>query len=272
MRRWLRRLWRKRLAPWGAYWYGEYREWRFQRRYARQERQRQEAQRLMELNALEVAHTRALLAQLDPHTIAALKHVVREEVLPELRGEALEAARGELEETLAKDRERLADELAAYKESVDAEVERRVEADVRRATEDLTADYEDRLQELRTQRTQARQQRDAAEGQLLALLRQLLNDDGRYLRNAYIEEFDQWTVNQVLQRLGWRVKSKATYSERTVKTRTQDAHWQARAVFWIEAIPAAGVADEDGEEGEDIIPATKSTPDRLALPEPPEGI
>jgi hypothetical protein len=157
---------------------------------------------------------------------------------------------------------------------VDAEVERRVEADVRRATEDLTADYEDRLQELRTQRTLARQQRDAAEGQLLALLRQLLNDDGRYLRNAYIEEFDQWTVNQVLQRLGWRVRSKVTYSERTVKTRLDQARWQARALFWIERLPGEGVADEDPDEGDESSSNNQPViPGPLALPEgePGEG-
>jgi hypothetical protein len=150
------------------------------------------------------------------------------------------SARQELEETLAKGRERLDDQAAAYREQLDREVERRVEADVRRATENLKADYEDQLRDLKAQRTQARQQRDVAEGQLLALLRQLLGEEGRYLRNACIEAFDQFTINQVLQRHGWRVRSKATYSERTVKTRTQEAHWQARAVFWLDTVPAEG--------------------------------
>jgi hypothetical protein len=272
MRRWLRRLWRKRLAPWGAYWYGEYREWRFQRRYARQERQRQEARRLMELNALEVAHTRALLAQLDPHTIAALKHVLREDTLPALREEALALARGEVEETLAKGRERQADELAVYKEQVDAEVERRVESGVQRATEELTADYEDRIRDLKRERTQARQQRDAAEGQLLALLRQVLDEQGRYLRNAHVEEFDQFTINQILKRFGWRVRSKSTYSERVVKTRLDQARWQARAVFWLDTVPAEGVADEADEEGDESRANDQHViPERLALPEAGEG-
>jgi hypothetical protein len=269
MRLW-RRLWRKRLAPWGAYWVGEYREWRFLRRYARDERRREEGERLMALNALEVAQTRALLAQLDQHTIAALKSVLREEVLPELRGEALEAARAELAEELAKGKERLEDQAAAYREQLDAEVESRVEADVRRATEDLKADFEDTLKDLRQQRQQARQQRDAAEQQLLHLLRQLLDEEGRYLRNAHVEEFDQWAVNQILQRHGWRVRSKVSYSARVVRTRTAEAHWQARAVFWLSAITPAGVEDPEAEEE----PAPEVTPDRLALPEgqPGEGV
>jgi hypothetical protein len=269
MPRVLRRLWRKRLKPWAASCYGAYTEWRFQRRYARQERQRQQEADRMEIDALQQAQAKALLAQLDATTIAALKAVLREEVLPTLREDALTLARQELEETLAKGRERLADELAAYKESVDAEVERRVEADVQRELAEAKVDYEDRLQELRGQRTQARQQRDLAEQQLLALLQQMLGEP-RYLRNAHVQEFDLWAANQVLARLGWRLRSRATYSERVVKTKLDAARWAQRALFWIEHLPGEGVADEAEDESAPDDQG-QQTPDRLARPDAGEG-
>jgi hypothetical protein len=265
MRRMLRHLWRKQLAPWVGYWVGEYREWRFMRRYARAERHREEVQRRMEIDTLQRAQAKALLAQLDQTTIAALKAVVTEEVLPTLRESALELARAELAEELAKGKERLEDQAAAYREQVDAEVESRVEADVRRATEELKVEFDDTLQDLKTQRTQARQQRDAAEQQLLSLLRQLLGEKGHYLRSAHIEEFDQWAINQILKRHGWRVRSKATYSERIVKTKIAEGRYQARAVFWLDTMPIDEVEDPEAEAD------PEEPPDRLALPEGDPG-
>jgi hypothetical protein len=55
------------------------------------------------------------------------------------------------------------------------------------------------------------------------------------------------------------VRSKATYSERLVKTRIGEARYQARNLFWINVVPGEGVADEDPEPPEDTSP--------LALPE-----
>jgi hypothetical protein len=43
------------------------------------------------------------------------------------------------------------------------------------------------------------------------------------------------------------VRSKATYSERLVKTRIGEARYQARNLFWIDVVPVEGVADEDPE-------------------------
>jgi hypothetical protein len=268
MGRFLRRLWRKRIHPWAASWVGEYREWQFMRRYAREERRREEGQRLLELDTLQKAQAKALLQQLDATTIDALKAVVTEDVLPTLRDEALTLARAELDEELAKGKERLDDQAAAYREQVDAEVESRVEADVKRATEELKAEFDDTLQDLKTQRTQARQQRDAAEHALLALLRQLLGDTGRYLRSAHVEEFDQWAVNQILKRHGWRIRSKATYSERIVKTQVDEARWQARSLFWLDTVPVDGVEDPEAEAD------PEERPRPLALPEgsSPEGV
>jgi hypothetical protein len=81
------------------------------------------------------------------------------------------------------------------------------------------------------------------------------------LKNAHVEEFDQFAVNAILKRHGWRVRSKATFSERTVKTRLEEACWQARALFSLDTV-ADGVVDEVSDEGE-----TRDPHEPLALPE-----
>jgi hypothetical protein len=263
----LRRRWQKWLKTQRE----AYTEFRLRRARERRERREEEARHLMELNALEQAQTRALLAQLDPHTVNALKAVLREEALPTLKEEALTLARAELAEELAKAKERLEDQQAAYKEAVDAEVEDRVDRGVEQARADLLQDLEDRLGDLRQARNQARQERDAAEQQLLALLRQLLSERGRYLRNSYIEEFDQHGLNLILWKHGWRVRSRQTHSERFVKVRVDEARWQARTLFWLDTVPAEGVADEDPDPEAAHHVHQDVTPGPLALPEATGG-
>jgi hypothetical protein len=224
---------------------------------------------MLELDTLQKAQAKALLSQLDPQTTAALQAVIREEVLPALREEALTLARAELAEELAKATERVADQSAAYRESLDNEVEDRISRGIEAARTELLQDVEDRLQERREARNEARQQRDAAEHQLLALLRQLLDEKGRYLRNASIEEFDQWGTNTLLKKYGWRIRSRATFSERTVKTKLQEGHWAMRTLFWLDTVTPDGVEEEpDDAANERYTDAGQAfAPDRLALPE-----
>jgi hypothetical protein len=47
-----------------------------------------------------------------------------------------------------------------------------------------------------------------------------------------------------------------------VKTRVDEARWQARALFWLDTVPAEGVADEADDEG-----AAQPYDGPLALPE-----
>jgi len=220
---------------------------------------------VMEAEATKLALARSMLARLDQQYVEALKLAVAEDLRAEVYPQALAEARAELEETFERRRARLEDQQAAYREELDTEVETRIERGVESARAELMADVDDRLQELREARNDARAQRDAAEHQLLALLRQLLSEKGRYLRNAHVEEFDQVGVNVILKRHGWRVRSRATYSERTVKTKVDEARWQARALFWLDTV-AEGVVDED-EEPEADVSNNAHTPDRLALPE-----
>jgi len=220
----------------------------------------------LEAEATKLAVARSMLARLDQDYIDALKLAVAEELRAEVYPQALEEARAELEEAFARRRARLEDQQAAYREEIDSEVENRIERGIEQARSDLLADVEDRLTELREARNDARQQWDAAEHQLLALLRQLLSEKGRYLRNTFIEEFDQFGINAILKRHGWRVRSKQTFSERTVKTKIDEARWQTRHLFWLDTVPAEGVADE--EEGAEEMPEHSDViPDRLALPE-----
>jgi hypothetical protein len=205
------------------------------------------------------------LDQLPPPTAAAIRAACTEEQREWLREreQALEERRASLEDAFERRKARLDDTLARYKEEVDSEVEDRVERGIEAARAEVLQDVEDRLQELRDTRHEARQQRDAAEHQLLALLRPLLGEKGSYLRNSNILEFDQVGVNAILRKHGWRVRSKATYSERVVKTRVEEARWQLRALFWLDAVSPEGVAEEDDEshpEHQDVVP------DRLALP------
>jgi hypothetical protein len=222
---------------------------------------------VMEAEATKLALARSMLARLDQDYIEALKLAVAEELRAEVYPQALAEARAELEEAFERRRARLDDQQAAYREELDSEVETRIERGIEQARAEVLADVEDRLTELREERTQARQQRDAAEHALLGVLRQLLAEKGRYLRNANILEFDQFGLNAILKRHGWRVRSKQTYSERVVKTRLEEARWQTRNVFWLDTVPGEGVADEEEAETEDRD-TSEGTPSRLALPEP----
>jgi hypothetical protein len=268
MRRMLRRLWRKRIHPWVGYWVGEYQEWRFTRRYARAERQREEVQRRMEIDTLQRAQAKALLAQLDQTTIAALKAVVTEEVLPELRGEALELARQELAEELAKGRERQEDRYAKLVDDWQDEIERRIEDGVQRGTRDLKDELAEELGELKSERQEAKARAAQAERQLVALLQQLLPAGKMtYLYNAGLRELPLTELNATLARVKLVLKSRQTYSDRMVACVTAPGKVEGKTLFWLEPLSPEGVADED--EGDPEEP-----PNRLALPkgEPPEGM
>jgi len=91
------------------------------------------------------------------------------------------------------------------------------------------------------------------------------------LKSFHIEEFDQYAINAILHKHGWRVRSKETFSERTVKTKLKEGHWAMRHVFWLDVVPGEGVLDE-ADEGEDGDPQDPPpSPDRLALPEATGG-
>jgi len=94
----------------------------------------------------------------------------------------------------------------------------------------------------------ARAERDRAEGVLVSLIRQLLPGARPvYLHSAGIRELDRWTLNEMLARHGLRVWSKATHLERLVKVHIDGEHWAGHTHFWLEPLPAAGVAEADGD-------------------------
>jgi hypothetical protein len=259
-RRWQRWLTAQREA---------YTEFRLRRRREARERREEEARQLMELNALEHAQTKALLQQLDHHTVEAIKVVLREEELPTLREESLTLARAELAEELAKAKERLEDRYARMVEEFSDEIERRIEQGVTRGTRDLKDELEETITDLKAQRQEARTRAQQAEGVLVRLITQLLPSGKQtYLYSSGIRDLSLVDLNTVLGRSGLVVKSRETFSERQVKCQVAPQRWAQRSVFWVDKATAPGVVDEDDEQlpehqGVDF----HGTADRLALPE-----
>ncbi|HEX9872525.1 MAG TPA: hypothetical protein VGC99_28795 [Candidatus Tectomicrobia bacterium] len=260
---------RRRVYRWITTQREAYTEFQLRRRREAKDRREEEARQLMELNALEQAQTRALLAQLDHHTVEAIKAVLQEEVLPTLRDEALTLAREELTEELAKAKERLEDRYAALVSSFEDEVERRIEDGIQRGTQDLKADLEDTITDLKRERQEACQQRDQAQAQLVALVQQLLPPDKRvYLYTTGMRQLDLAGLNSVLARVGLVVKARQTYSERLVACQTGPGRVEGKTLFWLEKALPAGVVVIDAEEGSEEMPGNPDViPSPLALPE-----
>jgi hypothetical protein len=215
-----------------------------------------------------VVYGRLLLAKIDPESAAAIKAAFTEELLELVKAEALTLARAELEDTFARRRARLEDQQAAYREEVDAEVESRIERGIERARTEVLADVEDRLQELREARDDARAQRDQAQASLVALVQQLLPSEKKvYLYNVGIRELALADLNAVLGRAGLVMKARTTYSTREVKCHLGASRWAQRSLFWVTRATPAGVVDEDeSDEAASPVPP-EGSPDRLALPE-----
>ena len=171
----------------------------------------------------QAALAQALLRQLSPEQVVAVQRVVRQQLLADLREEAIQVARGEAEQ----------------------------------AREERREQFEAQLIAVTQERDEARNGRALAEQLLVSLLRQLLpGQEPVYLFSIGVRELDVYRINQVLAGYRLRLRSRRSASERQVKARMGERHWERRSLFWLEpllagegAVPELERADPDGASG-----------------------
>jgi hypothetical protein len=153
----------------------------------------------------QIALAQALLRQLSPEQVVAIQHTVGQQLLAELREEATQMARAEVEAECAQRREQL----------------------------------EARLITVTAERDAARNGCALAQQLLVSLLRQLLpSKEPVYLFNMGVRELDAYSINHVLAGYRMRLGSRRSASERQVRTRVGERHWDRRSLFWLEPLLA----------------------------------
>ena len=142
--------------------------------------------------------------------------------------------------------------------------ERREEA-TQVARAEVGAERDERREPLEAQlvtmtaaRDEARNGRAPVEQLLVSLLRQLLPGQAPvYLCSVGVREFNGYGLNQVLARYRLRLRSRRRASERQVKTRLGERHWEGRSLFWLEPLLA----------GEGVVPELeRADPDQPSGP------
>jgi len=185
------------------------------------------------------------MQQMSDQTARALKAAMRAEILDELKDEAVELAKVELEEAFDRRREKLLDDLARQRSQLEQEMLGELDRQREQIRQEIRDELEERLLTLQDDRDHARAERDRAEGLLVALITQLLpGEKPVYLYSCGIRELDRLALNETLARHGLRVRSRTTYSERLVKVHIDGERWAGHSQFWCEPLPSPGVADE----------------------------
>jgi hypothetical protein len=201
----------------------------------------------------EVAMAKAIMQQMSQQTARALKESMRQELLEELRDEALELAKVELEDEFSRRRERLLDDLARQRHALEDEMLGELDRQRSQIRQEVKDELAETLLTAQDERQEARAERDRAEGLLVQLMRQLLpGEKPVYLYSCGVRELDRLALNETLSRHRLRVRSKASYSERLVKVRIDQARYMGHTQFWLEALPGEGVEvdADDGDQAE----------------------
>jgi hypothetical protein len=124
--------------------------------------------------------------------------------------------------------------------------------------EEVGQQFKAQLITLTEERDAARNGRALAEHLLVSLLRQLLpGNEPVYLFSAGVRELDVYSLNHVLAGYRLRLRSRRSASERQVKARVGERHWESRSLFWLEPLLA----------GEGTVPELKR-----ADPDNPSGV
>jgi hypothetical protein len=124
--------------------------------------------------------------------------------------------------------------------------------------EEVGQQFKAQLITLTEERDAARNGRALAEHLLVSLLRQLLpGNEPVYLFSAGVRELDVYSLNHVLAGYRVQLRSRRTGSERQVRTRVGQWHWESRSLFWLEAllagegaVPKLERADPDNPPGQ----------------------
>jgi len=194
--------------------------------------------------AAQEAMGKVVMAQMQQHTLAAIRQAVREEVLEEVKQQAFQDALAELDDRLAREKERLRDVAAKEKKALAGELEDELERREEALRREIREHYEERLETLKDDLKAATAAKDQATALLVALVTQLVVEKPkRYLADAGLTELDLVTLNQVLAPQGLRVQAEYRHSERQVTCTLKNGAAQ-RTVFWQEPVrPGAPTAE-----------------------------
>jgi hypothetical protein len=197
---------------------------------------------------------KVLAGQLHQQALASIKAAVRAELLEEVKAEAVQLARHELDEEFQRRRERLQDDLARQRSQLEDELLGELDRQRERLQQEVGDEWQEKYLTVRDQRNEARAERDRAEGLLVALITQLLQGERPvYLYSAGVRELDRRALNETLARHGLRGRSKATYSERLVTVRIDQARVAGHTQFWLEPTTPAGVENEDDPDSQEHL-------------------
>jgi hypothetical protein len=112
-----------------------------------------------------------------------------------------------------------------------------IQALKREVREEVLAELRDGVERMRAERDEARHGRALAEQLLVSLLRQLLpGEQPVYLFSLGLRRLDLYALNPILARYHLRLHSRPSASERQIKTRVGERHWDRRSLFWLESL------------------------------------
>jgi hypothetical protein len=128
-----------------------------------------------------------------------------------------------------------------------------IQALKREGREEVLAELRDSLERMRAERDEARNGRALAEQLLVSLLRQLLpGGQPVYLFSLGLRQLDLYALNPILARYRLRLHSRPSASERQIKTRVGERHWDRRSLFWLESLPVGANAVPELERFEPL--------------------
>jgi hypothetical protein len=128
-----------------------------------------------------------------------------------------------------------------------------IQALEREVREEVLAELRDGLERMRAERDEARNGRALAEQLLVSLLRQLLpGEQPVYLFSLGLRQLDLYALNPILAQYHLRLHSRPSASERQIKTRVGERHWDRRSLFWLESLPVGENAVPELERSEPL--------------------
>lgn len=232
----------RHLAPWGGALAHYWREtciamhgW-ISGRWLPWPRRRTKETTPMEIDALERAQAKTVIAELDQPFLDALRSELYDRWHDQLVAQAREELTPEYEAKFQRRCERWQDDHAGYKRTLQDEYDAQRERDREQDRRRLRRAFEERLETAQEAQAQAEQRVAQTDEQLLMLIKALLPEGQKpFLRECGIETLDVWGLNQqILHRHGLQIHYELTAStQRLVNIRTKEALWERATRFWL---------------------------------------
>jgi hypothetical protein len=237
--RWHYYIWEKRLGKRVARVQRCLQTWRTRVTRWRQEREdhrrTQEVAR-MEMDAIEKARAKTVIAELDRPFLDALQQELYERWHDQFVAKAREELEPEYDAKFQRQCERWQDEHAGFKRTVQDEFDNQRERDRERDRRRIREEFAERFETAKESQATAEQRLKDTDEQLVTLIKSLLPEGKKpYLHDCSIESLDVWGINRTLQRHGLQIMHELTEStRRIVKVRTGEAAWGSATRFWTE--------------------------------------